>query len=122
MSINNNTDTFKSAYNETALAMNQIDLGKISELGARLASNPELFAEFINDPSSIAKREVDFDTPSGIHLHFIDTSNQYFPPEGNAEEQVMKGMTGNIWGRIEHRVGGGSDSDKFCIGICGICI
>ena len=68
----------------------KLDLKPLFELDRELAASPQLRAEFIKDPFSVAER-YGFKMPQklkGFHMHWIDSNNNYYPAKGSAIEQL----------------------------------
>lgn len=98
----------------------KLDLKPLFELDRELAASPQLRAEFIKDPFSVAEK-YGFKMPQnlkdeGFHMHWIDSNNNYYPAEGSAIEQLQKSGT-KPWTRVEVRIG----TAPGCIALCGIC-
>ena len=105
-------------------SMAAMDLAKLHALGPKLMADGALLDEFKLAPEIVAQREAGVTVPFGVHLHYIDEQNNYFPPEGNALDQILKekGLD-RPWGRTETRIGGGGGpSAAWCIGACGACL
>ncbi len=59
--------------------LSTFDFTPAYEMDKRLKSNPALLAEFTKDPVGVAKREVGLVAPPGVHMHFVNEENEYFP-------------------------------------------
>jgi hypothetical protein len=70
--------------------LQDFDFTKGYELDRRLKADPNLLAEFVQNPTEVAKREVDLEPPPGFHMHFITENNEYMPAEGDALSQLWK--------------------------------
>jgi len=99
------------------MSVSDFDFTPGYELDRRLKADPKLLAEFVKDPAGVAEREVGLVLPKGWHLHFITDKNEYRPPEGSAEAQLMAGHSKRPWSRVEIRTAVGPG----CIACCGIC-
>ncbi|WP_048059451.1 hypothetical protein [Picrophilus oshimae] len=78
----------------------KLDLTPLFELDRQLTASAELRAEFVRDPFKVAER-YGFKLQKslleeGIHFHWIDTDNNYYPAEGSAIEQLQKNTMGNL--------------------------
>lgn len=120
------TTTFQKT--QTALKnmvnhLEEIDHTNLYELDYRLKNDPDLLKKFIANPQEVIKNETGIVPLEGTHYHFINEKNEYFPPEGSAEQQLMFGhrnsTEGNLqpWGRVELRFAIGPG----CIAVCGVC-
>jgi hypothetical protein len=89
------------------------------EMDRRLKADPNLLAEFIENPAEVSRREVGIEFPEGFHCHFVDENNVYYPPEGDALSQLSLGSDGRLWSRVEIRTAAGPGCYLFC-GICGM--
>lgn len=97
--------------------MQGFDFTKGYELDCRLKADPNLLAEFVQNPPEVAKREVGLEPPPGFHMHFITENNEYMPAEGDALSQLELGRNGSLWSRVEIRIAVGPG----CYAICFIC-
>ena len=95
--------------------LSNIDMTPCYELDRRLKADAALLAEFIKDPAGISQREVGFVVPPGAHAHFVNDKNEYFPPEGDAISQLVKGSSGVPWSRVEVRAAVGPGCYVLCI-------
>jgi hypothetical protein len=98
-------------------AFAELDLSSLHELDVRLKADSRLLEEFIANPTAVIHRETSFRGPPGIHYHFINDQNEYFPPEGSAIDQLRMKGSEDVWARLEIRVAVGPG----CIAGCGIC-
>jgi hypothetical protein len=97
--------------------LSTFDFTPAYELDRRLKADTKLLAEFIKNPSAVAKREVGLVVPKGTHLHFVNEKNKYFPPEGDAVSQLVEGRSGKPWTRVEIR----SAIGPGCVTLCILC-
>ncbi|MDP7981531.1 hypothetical protein [Bacillus multifaciens] len=103
--------------------LEKVDHTNLYELDYRLKNNPDLLKKFIENPQEVIEKETGIKPLEGTHYHFINEKNEYFPPEGSAEQQLMFGHENNTegqtkpWGRVELRFAIGPG----CIAVCGIC-
>jgi hypothetical protein len=97
--------------------LQDFDFTKGYELDRRLKADPNLLAEFVQNPPEVAKREVGLEPPQGFHMHFINENNEYLPAEGDAISQLELGRDGSLWSRVEIRMAAGPG----CYALCFIC-
>lgn len=95
--------------------LSSMDLEKFFEVSSGLSR--EKIEEVYKKDGVKEVFEVDgFKAPPGFHLHYVDENNNYFPPEGDALNQLAK--SGTEWARIEIR---GAVKEGGCQAACGIC-
>ena len=94
------------------------DFEKFFQLADHIGDDGDKLKSFIANPEAYAFSEVGFKVPDGFHMHFVNEKNEYFPPEGNAAEQIASySDSEDRWSRIEIRAGKGPK----CLVACGYC-
>lgn len=114
------TETIKSqvvSIKAVIASLQAHDLSPCYDLASRLKNDPELLAAFAKDPLKVAKEEVGYEPPTGLHMHFIDERLTLIPPEGSETAQILSKSPGETWSRIEVRSGIG----PMCVILCGEC-
>lgn len=98
--------------------MENVELDKLYLLASEIGEDEEKQKSFVADPSAYALQSVGFVTPDGFHMHVVNERNEYFPPEGNAADQIASySDSEDQWARIEIRAGKGPK----CYVLCGWC-
>jgi len=93
------------------------DFATFMELPDAIGDDEEKTKAFIANPEAFAFAEVGYEVAEGYHMHFVDESNEYHPPEGDAESQLGSFGKDEKWARVEIRVGKGPK----CWALCTIC-
>lgn len=101
-----------------AKLLDKAEFDKLYSLASEIGEDDEKQKAFIADPAAYAMQSVGFLTPDGFHMHTVNERNEYFPPEGDASEQIASyGDTAERWARVEIRIGKGPK----CYALCSYC-
>jgi len=92
------------------------------DLHEKLLNDKKLYEEFVKNPNKVVERETGIPSIKGAHYHFINEKNEFFPPEGEHEEEYMSGTGQGAWSRLEIRLSSAKGSAlATCIILCNKC-